>query len=63
MVKDPVFKLRSATRRAKSDVANKLENWAFLDWVPGSNPGVEEIRMDDPDLQQALQLHALQLGP
>ena len=40
----------------------ELENWAFLDCVPVNNPGVEEIRLDDPDLQQALKLHALQLG-
>jgi RES domain len=39
-----------------------LENWAFLDCVPVSNAGVEAIRMDDPDLQRALELHALRLG-
>ena len=39
-----------------------LENWAFLEPAIVHNPGVEEIRMDDPDLQQALKLLSLQLG-
>ena len=40
----------------------ELDNWAFLNCVPVIDPGMERIRLDDPDLQQALKLHALKLG-
>ena len=57
-----VFDCRIRLIRYPSRHGLDLENWAFLDWVPTGNMGVENIRMDDPDLRKALQLHAVKLS-
>jgi hypothetical protein len=58
-----VYEIGLRVIRYPSKHGTDLENWAFLDWVPLTTLGVAEIRLDDPDLLEALRLHFVQLEP